>query len=106
MNITISGDAFLNNPSLSTTVGNKIELEFLMPDQVNEGNKPIDFKKSGEYLISKAVHNISKDSYTLSLEVCKVKDAKIQTSASGGQSASEVSEEFNKLGIFTGNFVA
>ena len=106
MNITISGDAFLNNPSLSTTVGNKIELEFLMPDQVSSGRKPIDFKKSGEYLISKAVHNISKDSYTLNLEVCKVKDTKIQTSASGGQSASEVSEEFNKLGIFTGNFVA
>ena len=109
MQITVPGEMFLNSPELATTIGNKIELQFLNPDQNRQTSNimnAIDFKKSGEYLITKAVHNISNEGYTLNLEVCKVADKVTSTSASGGQSAQELSEQFNNLGIFNGGFIA
>jgi hypothetical protein len=77
MSVTVNGDYFLQNSELSLTIGNKVGLEFLSPDQLlnkENGELPFDFKKTGDYLITKAAHIISRENYYLNLEVSKVSD--------------------------------
>jgi len=76
IDITLPGNFFAEDGTVTTTIGNKIELEFLGTNQLSDGSSEsvIDYKKSGDYLITKAVHLISRENYNINFEVCKVSD--------------------------------
>jgi len=69
----------MNNSSIGFTIGNKISLEFLNPNQIIKEESPLDYKKTGDYLITQAVHIISKENYVVNVEACKVNDVEEQT---------------------------
>jgi len=79
MTLSLPGSYFMNNSSIGFTIGNKISLEFLNPNQIIKEESPLDYKKTGDYLITQAVHIISKENYVINVEACKVNDVEEQT---------------------------
>lgn len=72
MTMVVDGVDFIDGDKHSTT-GNNLRVEFLVSQpETGRGNKQIDPKKSGDYLIYQARHMFKKEQYDISLTCVKI----------------------------------